>query len=264
MAVIKPDQMEQKTWDYLLKLTKRHEWPVLHMYNNKASPDAAQDVTCGIGFANMPTKEASLQYIDMFYDKDTDLPATREQMMADWVTASQILRTFGKSNNLESTPQGDGYADQCQLRMRPEKVYDKMAEILKARLNKSLQVSNLWNFSNYPATAQVACASFWYGFLAQCAPNMCRALAVFDFDEAGKQSYLKGISTRKLLAHRALFWNAARLNEQNLDFGWLPFQVDPPEILPWKPWTSRVLDLDSGSMSEEQHETEPARPGIPK
>ena len=49
MATPKPDSMTQLAWDYLLRFTIAHEAMVLHMYNNRASETANQDVTCGIG-----------------------------------------------------------------------------------------------------------------------------------------------------------------------------------------------------------------------
>jgi hypothetical protein len=257
----KPANMKQSTWEYLLKFTSNHEGVVLHMYNNKRAAGENNDVTCGIGFANMPNKESSLQYLDMFYDKDTGQPATREQLMKDWETAANLLRTPG---NLESTPDGQGYADKCQLRMWPEKVQGKKEEILNQKLTSSLLVSDLWNFWDYPAVAQVACASFFYGWAAQQAPLMCKALQAFDFDEAGKQSYLTGLSPEKLLAHRVLFWNAARIYEQNLDNGWLPQKTKPPELLPWKPWTRNVYDLDSNTSDVERHDVAPSQPSATK
>lgn len=48
-ANCEPDCMTQLAWDYLLRFTIAHEAMFSHMYNNRASETANQDVTCGIG-----------------------------------------------------------------------------------------------------------------------------------------------------------------------------------------------------------------------
>ena len=75
MATQKPDYMTQAAWDYLLQFTVAHEAMVLHMYNNRASETAKQDVTCGIGILLISRDTATApDYKFMFYD-----PATKRQ-----------------------------------------------------------------------------------------------------------------------------------------------------------------------------------------
>lgn len=234
------------------------------MYNNRASETAKQDVTCGVGFL-LASRDASLAFIDLFYDKDTLQPATPEQMKADWDTAAGILRTSWPNSNLESTPTRDGYADRCQLRMYPEKVIARRNEIMAQKLKQALiDCPKIGGFYGFPAQAQVAVASYCYGFSPTRAPNFCQALSVWDFDEAGKQSYLAGLAKLKLLHHRILFWNAARIVEQRLGLDVLPLEAKAPALIPWKPWTRqltyRVPGADGPDIETVQITAEPTPP----
>ena len=93
MATQKPDYMTQQAWDYLLQFTVAHEAMVLHMYNNRASEAAKQDVTCGIGFLLINRDTATgPDYKLMFYDPATNRPPTAEQLRADWDEAAKLLR----------------------------------------------------------------------------------------------------------------------------------------------------------------------------
>jgi hypothetical protein len=85
MATQKPDYMTQQAWDYLLQFTVAHEAMVLHMYNNRASETAKQDVTCGIGILLINRDTATgPDYKFMFYDPATKRQPTDEQLRADW------------------------------------------------------------------------------------------------------------------------------------------------------------------------------------
>ena len=235
----KPAQMKQAAWDYLTKFTDHHEAIVLHMYNNRASLKARQDVTCGVGFLLTSADAAIADYKSLFYDPVANRPATDAQIRADWQAAADLLRTGWPKSNLESTPDGKGYADVCKLRMYRDKVIARRNDLLASKLETALrQVPELGQFSEYPAQAQVAIASFCYGFSPKGSPNFYMDLFHWDFDGAGKESALAGLSAQKLLDHRILFWNAARICEQKLDDDLLPLSAQKPEQLPWKPWTN--------------------------
>jgi hypothetical protein len=254
MAVSPPTQMRPGSWPYLLRFTAQHEGVVLHLYNNRASEAAKQDVTCGIGKL-LTSPAAASAAKGMFFDPATGLPATDQQMADDWVAASQIFRT---RSNLETD-----YANACKMRMRPEAAIDDMAGVMKQKLETVLspgRCPELSTFAEMPAQAQVAIASFNYGFMVSSTHNLREALGDWDFDRAASESFLKGLSPRKLLGHRTLFWNAARIVEQKLDFSTLPQSVEPPEQIPWQPWSETVLDLDGGSDQTFRHDVEPRRP----
>jgi hypothetical protein len=239
MAIPKPDYMTQQAWDYLLRFTTAHEAMVLHMYNNRASEAAKQDVTCGIGILliNRDTATGS-DYKTMFFDPATTLPATDEQLRADWDAASKLLRRYWPNGNLESTPAGDGYADVCKMRMYPQAVIDKAALVLKSKLKSELDTSlPLATFISMPSQAQIACASYFYGWSLARAPNFKKALLDLDFSRAAKESSLSGAAPKKNKAHERLFLNAASIADAVAN-GWegdlyqvIPQNVDPPEIM---------------------------------
>lgn len=223
MAVTKPTALSQKGWDYVKKFTTDHEYPVFHFYNNKQTENAKQDITFGIGVF-VPSPEASLQYKANFHHKTTNLPATDEQMKADWEIAGKILR---KGNNLAE------YGEKCQLRVKKDYVYELMAKKLKDAFERNLNRSaELSTFLSYPEQAQVACASYFYGRALSASPLMALALDRWDFREAGVQSNLRGMSQRKFKAHSILFENAAQIVGQGLDYSLLPTKTEPPEALP--------------------------------
>jgi hypothetical protein len=231
--------MKQAAWDYLTKFTDHHEAIVLHMYNNRANEKARQDVTCGVGFLLVSAEAAIANYKSLFYDPETKQPPTDDQIRADWQAAADLLRIGWPNSNLESTPDGKGYADVCKLRMDRDKVIAKRNDLLGSKLETTLrEVPELFQFYDYPAQAQVAIASFCYGYSPKGMANFVMSLFHWDFDSAGKESFLAGMSGLKVLHHRILFWNAARICEQKLDNDLLPLSPQKPEQLPWKPWSN--------------------------
>jgi hypothetical protein len=239
MATQKPDYMTQQAWDYLLQFTVAHEAMVLHMYNNRASETAKQDVTCGIGILLINRETATgPDYKFMFYDPATKRQPTDEQLRADWDAASKLLRRYYPNANLENTSAGDGYADVCKMRMHPEAVIDKMASVLKAKLKSELENwLPLETFISMPSQAQVACVSYFYGWSLAKAPNFRQALLNLDFTRAAKESKLAGAAAAKNKGHERLFLNAASIWDA-VGNGWegdlfqvLPQKVTPPEIM---------------------------------
>jgi len=230
MATQKPDYMTQRAWDYLLQFTVAHEAMVLHMYNNRASETAKQDVTCGIGILLINRDTATRPA--------TKLQPTDEQLRADWDAASKLLRRYYPNANLENTSAGDGYADVCKMRMHPEAVIDKMASVLKAKLKSELKNwLPLETFISMPSQAQVACVSYFYGWSLAKAPNFRQALLDLDFTRAAKESKLAGAAAAKNKGHERLFLNAASIWDAVAN-GWegdlfqvLPQKVTPPEIM---------------------------------
>src|SRR5258708_34098600 len=113
---------------------------VLHMYNNRASETAKQDVTCGIGILLINRETATgPDYKLMFYDPATKRQPTDEQLRADWDAASKLLRRYYPNANLENTSAGDGYAAVCKMRLHREAVIDKMESVLKAKSKPELR-----------------------------------------------------------------------------------------------------------------------------
>jgi hypothetical protein len=239
MAIPKPDYMTQQAWDYLVRFTAFHEAKVLHMYNNRASEAAKQDVTCGIGLLLINRDTATgPDYKYMFFDPATTHPATDEQLRADWDAASTLLRRYWPNANLESTPAGDGYADVCKMRMYEQPVIDKAALVLKSKLKSELD-SRLppETFKSMPSQAQIACVSYFYGRSLLVSPNLKQALNDLDFNRAAKESNLVGAAARKNKAHERLFSNAASIKDAVAN-GWerdlyqvIPQNVDPPEFM---------------------------------
>ena len=239
MATQKPDYMTQAAWDYLLQFTIAHEALVLHMYNNRASETAKQDVTCGIGILLISRDTATApDYKFMFYDPATKGQPIDEQLRADWDAASKLLRRYYPNANLENTPEGDGYADVCKMRMHRDAVIDKMAAVLKVKLKSELENwLPLETFISMPSQAQVACVSYFYGWSLAKAPNFRQALLNLDFTRAAKESKLAGAAQAKNKAHERLFLNAASIWDA-VGNGWegdlfqvLPQKVAPPEIM---------------------------------
>jgi hypothetical protein len=123
--------------------------------------------------------------------------------------------------------------------MYRDKVIAKRNDLLDSELETALRdVPELGQFYEYPAQAQVAIASFCYGFSPKTMLNFVTELFHWNFDGAGRESALAGLSAQKQLDHRILFWNAARICEQKLDNDLLPFSTQKPEQLPWKQWTN--------------------------
>jgi hypothetical protein len=261
-----PPGMKQAAWEYLVRFTTEHEWPVLHMYNNKRSEGDRQDVTCGIGILLTSRDSACQPEIKaMFRNKNTGQPATDDELRADWDTASNILRT---GNNLEHTADNKGYGDQCQLVMDATLVGEYSQKVLQRKLadvRKPGACQELNGFAQMPAQAQVAIASFNYGYLVTVTKNFRAALGDWDFDRAARESFLKGLAPQKLLGHRTLFWNAARIVEQSLDFDQLPAGVNPVgPLIPWAPWEETVVTPDPARSGVVRHETAPRKPDTVK
>jgi hypothetical protein len=239
MATPKSDYMTQQAWDYLLRFTSAHEATVLHMYNNRASEADKQDVTCGIGILLISRETATgPDYKSMFYDPATKLGASEDQLRADWDAAAKLLRRYYPDANLESTAAGDGYADVCKMRMYQDAVIDKAAAVLKSKLKSELDNwLPLATFTSMPAQAQVACASYFYGWSLAKAPNFRQALIDRDFNRAAKESKLAGAAPAKNKAHERLFLNAASIadavaNGYEADiYQVIPQNVNPPEIM---------------------------------
>jgi len=240
MSTPKPDYMTQQAWDYLLRFTTTHEAMVLHMYNNRASEAAKQDVTCGIGLLLIDRDTATgPDYKSMFFDPATKLQATDEQLRADWDAASNLLRRYYPDANLESTAAGDGYADVCKMRMDRQAVIDKTASVLKSKLRSELDHwLPLETFISMPSQAQIACVSYFYGWSLAKAPIFRQALIDLDFNRAAQASNLAGASPAKNKAHERLFLNAASISDAVAN-GWdgdnlyevIPQNVNPPELM---------------------------------
>jgi hypothetical protein len=234
MAVPPPAQLNQQAWDYLLDFTFNHEALVLCMYNNRTKDDGAQDVTCGIGI-RLPDEKAALApgIRSLFYNPNApEERVSDDQLKDDWKEAAKTTRVGNVKDNL--IPE---YAAVCKLRIWPEKAKDVMAQTMKNRLADTLRACavELAKFDQFPVQGKIACASFNYGYYIHVTKNMKRCLQEGDFDGAGRESWLKGISPRKVVANRTLFWNAARIIEQKRDYNELPLGNDPPSLIPWQP-----------------------------
>lgn len=218
MAVAKPAAMTQEGWDYLLKFTSIHEHPVPHMYNNKQSEGAKQDVSFGIGIY-LSSPQAALGYKKYF--KVGGSQASDGQITADWEAASKILR---KGASVAE------YAAACVCRVSNDDMADLMAEKLRSNLEANLKIKpQLSTFLSYPVQAQIACASYFYGHILP--PKMGNCVDNWDFYQAGVESHLNGMSGRKYKAHVTLFQNAAQIVAQGLDYKLLPNGFDPPDMI---------------------------------
>jgi hypothetical protein len=240
MAVQKSPFLSQAAWDYLLRFTQSMEVIVLYMYNNRVNLKDANDVTCGIGFSLPDQFTAERLYKDLFYSGTPTTPATGQQLRDDWNAAASLLRTYwtptGGPGNLGSTPDGRGYADVCKLRMNRDKVIDKMAEILKSKIEVEVKTHlTAALFAKFPAQAQVACASYFYGWNLSKAPKLKQSLLQMDFDGAARNCEIHGWAKPKNAAHKRLFQNAAAIantrSPSDSDFDELPKSTNPPEAV---------------------------------
>jgi hypothetical protein len=253
MSVSPPDGMNNATWDYVLQFTLAHEVPVYHMYNNKQSADAAQDVTCGIG-VRLDTRETAVNdpaIKALFFNKTTGHSAGDDELRQDWDTASQILRRT-------ASPETE-YAARCQLVMDKDKTWDYLQVRLKAQLAADRTPGRckcLDGFKDFPAVAQAAVACFCYGWSLTRAPHLSLYLEHWDFDSAQKACWLDKASLEKLYGLRVLFYNAGRVYEQNLNYDWLPGNTyRPPLVLQWQ--ETREWDFGAGAYAPR------ARPDAP-
>ena len=100
----------------------------------------------------------------------------------------------------------------CKMRMHRDAVIDKMAAVLKVKLKSELENwLPLETFISMPSQAQVACASYFYGWSLAKAPNFRQALLNLDFTRAAKESNLAGAAAAKNKGHERLFLNAASI-----------------------------------------------------
>jgi hypothetical protein len=232
MAVAKSPLLDQDSWDYLIRFTWTLEGKVLHMYNNKRTLAEPNDVSAGIGLA-LHSQQTALQYKDLFYSGSPGHAPSDQELIDDWTAARDLLRT---DRNLESTPDGKGYADVCKLRMNEDKVIDQMAEILKSKLQGEVtQHLTTALFATFPAQAKVAVASYLYGWSLAKAPNFKKCLLAKDFTGAAGQCKINGWSPAKNLGHKRLLDNAASiascLTSSDPDWDRLPQKVNPPEFM---------------------------------
>lgn len=194
-------------WAYLLKFTGWHEGVVNFLYNNKGKPGVANsDVTLGIGIS-LPNKVSCRAYVGRFYVKGTNYSrvATLEQIEADWDRVDGMSRA---TNSL------DDFASAVNTEIRPEDAIRFTIDFYTRNVPGRLNQPDFKDFADWPAQARVALASYCYGISPANAPKMRAALSKRDFDTAGLQSWISGWEDRKVIDHRALFWNAARLSEQ--------------------------------------------------
>jgi hypothetical protein len=199
--------MAKETWAYLLKFTCFHEGVVNFLYSNKGKPGVTRsDVTIGIGIS-LPTKVSCGAYVGRFFVKGTNFSsvATLEQIEADWVTVDGMSRA---TNTL------DDFGRAVQTEIRPEDAIRFTIAFYGKYVPGRLNSTDFADFADWPAQAQVALASYCYGLSPEGAPKMRAALRKRDFDTAGLQSWISTWEDRKLIDHRVLFWNAARITEQ--------------------------------------------------
>jgi len=218
--------MQEGDWQYLLRFTTHHEYPVYNMYNTRGPEDP--DVTCGIGHAISSPAEAR-KLTKLFIDKDTKLPAKPEQLEQDWNAACNLRRT--------RTNLGD-YAIICQLTMPRQAVIDDMAEGLSTRLHTLRTFVNskddFADFPNFPAAARIFSASFAYGHIPGVIdkrkgkkhvpdyPAMRVAIRAGDWATAARECAIGGVSPRKNEAHKQLLLFAQQLKDSGGDPNTLP------------------------------------------
>ena len=254
MATTAPTGMRRSAWDYLLEFTEAHEALVLSMYNASASE---QDVTVGIGTKLFSEEKCQTDgwILPLFHDKsDVNKPITVADVQSDFRRAAQIPRV-GNVTKANLIPE----YEVLQLRTTPEKARERMAVQLYDNVTTMLKPgSHGWafeNFSGYPADAQVAIASFSYARPAWDFPLLLDAIKRADFDEACKQVWIQKASPAKNIAQERIFWNAARVMQQGLDFDRVYSKpTHGPAILPWKAWTETDIDLDAGTTRTTPHE----------
>jgi hypothetical protein len=231
-SVLKPTEMRDTAWTYLLEFTTHHEYPVYHMYNNRTKKGAKDDVTCGIGhFLESPDAAKKIKH--MFFDKNTrpPMPATDEQIEHDWDAAAKLTRMTDKENNLNE------YGNICILRMYPNLVYDDMAETLKQKLKTLLTYprckDDFADFVDFPAAAQIFSVSFAYGHIPGVPtkkhgkhesdyPAMRAFIKATEWSKAATECRLNNGSEAKNNGHRRLLEFAQYVKDEGLDFNLVP------------------------------------------
>jgi hypothetical protein len=235
-------------WSAALDFTVRYEGIVPYMYNDAGAP---LNVTYGIGVKRDSTAELHRDGTAFFHPVGNDRLATIPEVDADETTVEGIQRDdlnlsieLIKRRLVPVNSQADidinkQFLAHCfefatQLRMTSAGIGLTMARKLAGKVEDAFRprqmptsdadrsdnaeaaraAARLVNFKNYPYYAQVACICFWYGCVAFKAPNMTKALAVMDFDEARYQCWRSGVSPIKQRNLCMLLFNAARMWEQ--------------------------------------------------
>jgi hypothetical protein len=205
-------------WAYVLKFTAWHEGVVTCMYNN--FPEKTQtnpDVTYGVG-TSVRVKADCRFHLQWFFAKGTSFsqPASLAELEADWQKASDMPRG---PNTLTD------YDKATKLEVVPAKALEGMVLNFKSLVLGRLVHADFADFAKWPVQAQIGLVSYCYGIDPRIAPKMRAALKAKNFDTAGLQSFIgdskdptkPGWSNDKILDHRRLFYNAARIMEQNPD-----------------------------------------------
>jgi hypothetical protein len=221
--VAKPTQMRESAWRYVLEFTKKHEGAVFHMYNNRTTDAAKSDVTCGIGFLIEPRQSViTIPWVKpMFFDKNSKAPATPDQLLSDYDAAHDLLRT---GTNLSQ------YGQICQLQMYPDKVYERMALILRDQKLPALLThpncrDDFADFENFPAAAQAFSLSFAYGRIPIDFPMMRASIRAGNWSEAGDRCHVSGMSESKNTAHKRLLQFAQDVVDQGRDLDEMPAAI---------------------------------------
>ncbi len=254
----KPDGIRQSAWDYLLQFTEEHEGLVLSMYTTFNHQD---DVTVGIGtkiFINTDNKTFPSWVVNLFTDKETGSAATQEQVLQDYTKAQTIPRVGLVNRDTHLIPE----YEVLQLRTTPEKARERLVLRHQQDLANMLRPQAFGgvfeDFRTFPADAQVACVSFAYGCPAWTFTNLKTAISQWDFDWACKECWSLGMAPDKNIAHSRLFWNAACVVQQGLDYDRV-YSKPPrsPMMLAWQPWTETFIDLDSDAPPQTTRHDQP-------
>jgi hypothetical protein len=232
----RPQIIREGAWKYLLEFTTHHEFPVLHMYNNRTKPENTNDVTCGIGHL-LDSERAAVDAKDMFFDPATKATPSDTQLKADWNTASGILRKTFKDAKGRTRSNLDEYAAACVLRMHPDRVFEDMAKKLKQKLNALMTHvfcrDDFADFKNFPSAAQVFSVSFAYAIIpgtkkgakderAHNYPALRAAIRAKDWAIASRECQQNGGSPSKNAGHTRLLLFAQQVKDTGLPLETLP------------------------------------------
>jgi hypothetical protein len=155
-------------------------------------------------------------------------------MMADWDAAQGLLRTGQNLTRTTHTPTNiTCYSDICKMRMYPDRIFDRMAYILREqKLPALLKVNhpshgglNYKDFDQFPASAQVFCLSFAYGRIPFDFPKMSESIGKRAFGDAAEQCHVQGMSPSKDAAHKKLLLHAQSVVDQNLSYDTVPAEI---------------------------------------
>lgn len=217
--------MAKSTWDYLIKFTYHHEGNVSHMYHNFPLGSEFPDVSCGIGFLlpaakgypKTPSIITVREWVKYFKNPD-GTPADGSQFTQEWERAYEITRsTQAKGGEIQEFVAKVEGKLQLKLRLKPEIVKPKMAQLLVSKLNWELNQSPLKDidFWSLPAVAQVAIASVSYGFSLTKMPNFTTALKEKNYVRAASEIQLSNMSGLKNYDHSLLMKDAGYLYENH-------------------------------------------------